>query len=160
VEERFASQPSWVPDLIILHGYFRPTDELSHYFVEGRRSEGLIAGLLPVMDPVECGHTAHLEDAIIAVRVLRDGPPLSGVCIIGRVYRGAREGRMPVPGVKVLITGPSGSRVSMTDAQGVYDVIGLPPGEYTVQIAGNNRHGVYAAHLREGGVHDSTFYLD
>ncbi len=160
VEQRFAGLPSWWPNLIILQGYFRPSDKLSHYFVEGRRSEAAITRFLPVIKPVECGHTARLEEATIAVRVLRDGPPSSGVRIIGGVYKRMGERRIPVTGIKVVITGPHGSIASTTDEQGIYDVIASMPGQYKVQIVGNDRAGVYAPELREHEVYDDTFYVN
>jgi Carboxypeptidase regulatory-like domain len=40
---------------------------------------------------------------------------------------------LPVPGVTVTATGPQGSRVSVTDAEGRYTVPFLIPGRYTVR---------------------------
>ena len=40
---------------------------------------------------------------------------------------------LPVPGVTVTVTGPQGSRVSVTDAEGWYTVPFLVPGTYTVR---------------------------
>ena len=40
---------------------------------------------------------------------------------------------LPVPGVTITVTGPQGSRVSVTDAEGLYTVPFLVPGTYTVR---------------------------
>jgi hypothetical protein len=46
------------------------------------------------------------------------------------------RGRGPLPGVEIIVTGPSlpGSRRSRTDAQGYFQVLRLPVGSYTVQL--------------------------
>lgn len=40
----------------------------------------------------------------------------------------------PARGVKLLITGPAGSISTTTDQQGIYDLVGLPAGRYSVQV--------------------------
>ncbi len=159
VEQSFSGVPSWAAHFVFLRGYFPSTDRLERYFIEGVRSTGAITRFLPVIEPVPCGRTARIGDAVVALRVMQDGPPRSGVRIVGRVFDGLTI-RKPVPGVGVLVAGPSGERVLTTDQLGIFDVIGLPPGEYTVKIAGQNRHGVYAPHLEGGAAYDSVFYLN
>ena len=158
VEERFADVPSWPHNLLILRGYFLPTDRFKRYLVEGKRSKGAIARVLPVVEPVECGHTAHLENSTVALRVLHDGPPRSGIRVLGVVYRSLQT-REPASGVKVRITGPSGVGISMTNAQGVYDVTGLPPGHYTIELAEPDWHTVNIYDLDDRAIREDAFYL-
>jgi len=158
VEQTFVRLPWRTSSLIILRGYFLPTDRDERYFVEGRRSEGAIDRFLPIIEPEQCGHTARLEDATIAMRIMHDGLPRSGVRLIGRVYRDWRS-RRAAPGVVVRITGPAGSDVSTTDAEGIYDVSGLPPGHYTVELAAPNPHRANRYDLRDRDIREDAFYL-
>src|SRR5579863_997075 len=82
-----------------------------------------------------CGsRTAAVSDAEVDLRVLRDGPPRSGVRIIGRSLRLSSGGRYrPDAGVTVKITGPEGEVSAISDRQGIYDVHGLSPGHYSVR---------------------------
>lgn len=73
VDERFAGVASWVPNLIFLRGHFRQADRFERYFVEGRRSDGAITRFLPIIEPVDCGRTAHIADAAVAIRALHNG---------------------------------------------------------------------------------------
>jgi hypothetical protein len=154
VEERFGGQPARASTLVILRGYFSPNDKDAHYFVEGRPSQGAIARLFPVIEPVACGRTARLEDATVALRCLRDGLPRSGGRLIGIVHRGMREANKPAAGVSIRITGPAGSTISVTDAQGIYDVSGLPPGEYTLELGAPEWHPVHTYYLPDRAIRE------
>ena len=70
------------------------------------------------------------------VRVLHDGPPRTGVRIIGTVIHTHSEPNMPLEAVRteVTITGPVGPIKIKTDDQGNYDVNGLPPGAYSAVV--------------------------
>ena len=82
------SPKAWaVPNLVILRGGFRIEDTARQYFVEGTRSHAAFGRFLPIIEPVDCGYTRPLEDASVEVRVLRDGPPKSGIRLIGQVYK-------------------------------------------------------------------------
>jgi hypothetical protein len=164
VEQRFTDLSRGPANLIILRGYFLPTDKSQRYFVEGVRSPGVLTRFLPIIEPVDCGRTAHLDDAGVALRVLHDGPPSSGGRLIGRVLASFQsEPCKPVPGVTVLAKGPAVSFVSVTDAQGIYDFVGLPPGHYTIEplttmIKGRNL--VAGLDLKSGNVQDFSLYLE
>jgi hypothetical protein len=119
VEEGFSHVPS-IRNLIVLRGFFRPADKSVRYFVEGSRSEGAITRFLPIIEPVPCGRTTTLDDATVALRILHDGPPRSGIRMVGQVYEGTRETGRPAPGIKILITGPNGPTFSTTDANGIF----------------------------------------
>jgi hypothetical protein len=130
--------PSWAPDLVILRGFFKQ-GERKQYFVDGIRSQGLLTHFLPIIEPQHCGRTDFLEGAMVDLRVLQDGPPTSGIRIIGRVYTDMYAASEPARGAKLLITGPTGTISTATDQQGIYDLIGLPPGHYIVEIELENQ---------------------
>lgn len=133
VEHRFWGLPSWAPGLLILRGYFKK-GERGSYLVDGRRSPELLTHFLPMIEPYPCGHTAPLDHAVVDLRLLHDGPPKTGIRIIGRVYRNIYPRGEPAPGVKLLLTGPEGNFSTTTDEQGVYDLVGVPPGHYSVDV--------------------------
>ena len=156
VEQRFGSLPAWPSNLVILRGCFNPVDKDEHYFVEGRHSGAAISRFLPVIVPVACGRTAPLEDAAVALRCLRDGLPRSGGRLIGMVRRGLRESNRPAAGVEVRITGPTGSSIFVTDAQGIYDVTGLPPGEYAIELGAPEWHPVHTYYLPDRAIREDS----
>ena len=165
VEESFSSPR--LPNTVILRGFFEPDDKSISYFVEGHRSQGVFFRSLPIIEPADCGRTQYAKDATVPLRILRDGPPKSGVRLIGRVLIGRvyekPTGRF-VPGVGISIVGPAGSMVSVTDSQGVYDVNDLPPGRYTVHAQIQNAQGKISEDLRivelkAGEIGESNLYL-
>jgi hypothetical protein len=162
VEERFSDSIWAVPRLIILRGFFRSTDRGEDFFVEGQRSSGPFTRFLPVIERVECGHTCRVSDgaANFALRTLRDGPPRSGVRIIGTVFRSREDDVKPSPGITVLIKGPAGNTVAVTDGDGVYDVYGLPFGQYTVELSTKDWHPVCALNLEARPVDGCSLFLD
>jgi hypothetical protein len=86
VEERFSSRP--LPNIVILRAFFEPSDKSVSYFVEGYRSYGPLFRYLPMIEQTDCGRTQYAKDASVPLRVLRDGPPKSGVRLIGRARIG------------------------------------------------------------------------
>lgn len=138
VERRFWGLPSWAPNILILRGYFK-RGARGAYFVDGRRSLGLMTHFLPVVEPYPCCRMKPLDRAAVELRVLRDGRPKSGVRIIGRVYDEQSITSKPVPGERVSIAGPGGSIVTTTDHEGIFDFTGLPAGRYRAQVAPENR---------------------
>jgi hypothetical protein len=165
VERRFSSLASGPADLIILRGFFHPDDKSERYFVESNRSRNALVSFLPVFEPTRCGHTAHWDDAGVALRVLHDGPPISGGRLIGRVYTGS--GMLPAvhkprSGVSVLVKGDAMSSISVTDADGIYDFISLPPGHYTVEplTATSGRNLAVGFDLKLGEIEDRSLFLE
>lgn len=86
--------------------------------------------------------------------MLRDGPPKSGARLIGHFYSG-HVSRRPVSGEEISIEGPSGTTVSTTDAQGIYDVNGLAPGRYKVR----SMRDEIIVELKAGQIRNEDFYL-
>jgi hypothetical protein len=72
-----------------------------------------------------------MDGAEAQLRVLSEGPPKSGVRIIGSVY-GRNSGE------DVVITGPSGVIHATTDRFGVFDEKGLPGGRYGIALASSD----------------------
>ena len=97
------------------------------------------------MEPVPCGRTQPAQDAEVALRILHDGPPKVGVRLIGRVYQ--EKSKRPGVKVGVSVEGSAGTTFSVTDAQGVYDLNGLPPGRYTVGMHLQDAQGRPLAHF-------------
>ena len=81
-----------------------------------------------------CCHTGPIGRAVADLRALQDGPPKSGVRIIGTVYTDMYVTSEPARNVEVIVTGPKGNISTTTDQQGVYDLAGLPEGHYSVTV--------------------------
>ena len=163
VQERFGQRSLDIPRFVILRGVFEAADQSREYFVESAGGSNTVLGdLVPVVEPLECGRTAPLQDAGAWIRVLQEGAPKSGSRLIGRVYIGVpydHRGRKPVPGAYVSLEGANGTIVSVADADGVYDFTGLPSGIYTLRAAvtisdGRVFSGVQPLHLKEAEVRD------
>lgn len=161
VEERFADGIWAVPKFVVLRGFFRPTDRGEYFFVEGKRSFGPFTRFLPVVERVECGHSCRISDssAIVSLRILRDVPPRNGVRVIGFISTKWLNPK-PVPGLEVLVKGPTGTSTVLTNERGVYDVVGLPFGQYTVEIPKKGIQSICALDLAKRAVGDCSFALD
>lgn len=137
-EERFGQQPVAVPRFVILRGSFVAADRSREYFVESTGGSNTVLGhLLPVVEPLDCGHTAPLEDAGAWVRILREGAPKSGARLVGRVYVSVpydRRGKRPAPGTHVNLDGMGGTVVSVADDEGIFDFPSVPSGTYTLHV--------------------------
>jgi hypothetical protein len=160
VEEQFSGKHSRLPRYIVLRGFFPRSAKNQFLFVEGYHSRFAITQLLPVIEPLPCGHTGRLDGALIPLRILRDGAPRDGVRLIGSVFRG-RSGQgpsTPVAGAKALIKGPLGDLVALTDAQGIYDKTGLPPGHYRVTVPSPHAWAE-DVDLKAGGIGEFYFYI-
>jgi hypothetical protein len=124
VQRRFWGLPWWAKVVLLKGG--RVGDE---FFVDGRPSDGLLTrSIVPVVE-MKCTGSSYLKDAAVELRLLA-GPSWQGVRIIGQAV--TRE-QSPLPGAKVVITGPTGTLAVTTDQDGIYDISGLQPGEYSVR---------------------------
>ncbi len=160
VDRVYSRKAGAIPNLVILRGGFRFEDTGRQYFVEGKRSDAPFRRFLPIVEPYNCGHTKPLEDAAVELRVLRDGPPKSGIRLIGQVYKGdrwRRESQTPVPGSEVSIDGPGGPAESVTDSQGIYDMTGALPGRYMIRSATSLE--TFVIETKRGDVHIVNLYI-
>jgi hypothetical protein len=129
IEQRFWGLSRWNRRYAVLtQGAFETGQE---YFVGGHLRDGLLTGFL-IVEASLCRQPASLKDAEVELRLLHDGPPKNGVRIIGSVrhYQNPDE---TMPGVRVVVTGPTRSVTTSTDEHGTYDVSGLPPGRYSIR---------------------------
>jgi hypothetical protein len=163
VEERFSDSLPGPTGVVFLRGNFKPADLSDQYFVEGMQSVGALTRFLPVIERMDCGHTGTREQAAAVLRALREGPPKTGVRLIGRVYADEAK-RRPAPGALISIEGSSKSTVSTTDAEGIYDESGLPPGQYQLHLITNREKPraafpVVVIELRAREVGGADFYV-
>lgn len=137
VNHRYWGLPWWSSSIVVIApGRFQ---EGEAYFVDGRVGWLPHSRFLPIVSTPACNRTQALSEAVVDTRILNQGPPRTGVRIIGRTYRrraagGDERGYEPAPGVRVEIKGPSGSMFVTSDSEAVYDATGLPPGHYSIEI--------------------------
>ena len=137
VEHNFWGAPRWPWHLVLLTGSRFVEGEM--YFFEGERTEGLITRFLPFEVAHTCGWTRQAGYASLELHLLNH-PPAKPSTIVGQVYRskeltsGGGITRPPYPGAKVIVSGPTGSITATTDSQGIYEVDGLAPADYTVSV--------------------------
>jgi hypothetical protein len=141
VQDRFWGLPSWSPRLILLTNNFFWEGET--YFVDGGRPDGWLTSLLPIIDSGFCSRTRPVVEASLELRVLREGPPKTGVRIVGYVRGPERSRRLleppkaPVafPGATLTLTASAGTTiVATTDHEGFYEIDGLPPDNYMLKL--------------------------
>jgi hypothetical protein len=133
VQRRFWGVPWWASKLMVL-GHSAPyLKSGGEYFIDADWTESRLSTFLPYVE-FRCGsRTKPLSEAALELRLIKDGPPKSGVRIIGRTLRESSDGKhYPAGGIMVRISGPSGSVSTISDPSAVYDVSGLPPGHYSV----------------------------
>ena len=103
------------------------------YFVDATRSLGSVTRFLPAYE-ASCSRTRLLREAEIDLRVIRDGAPKNGARILGHTITGYFGTPKPVPGVKVIFRGPSDWLTTKSDKDGLFDLSGVPPGEYDPSV--------------------------
>ncbi len=140
VQEKFWGLPSW-SRLVLLTNFIYWKD--ATYFVDGSRGRGLLSHALPIVDGrTNCSRTKPVQDSHVDLRALRGPSSASGTHLMGYIREAETFVRGLAPpsqskyagGVKINITGPTGSRIITTDQSGVYQVDDLPPGDYTLQL--------------------------
>jgi hypothetical protein len=139
VDRHFWGLPWWNRKLAILMletngGQFFHKGDID--FVEASRLPGPVTRFLPIYD-LSCSRTKHLGDAEVDLRILRDGPPLSGMRILGRTIREDGGRKVGVAGAKVEIySRTTGLFTVISDDNAIFDVPGLPHESYDVREAG------------------------
>lgn len=136
VNRHFWGLPWWDHKFVVLvdfdrgvHDFFVPGET---YFIDGRRRPGSLTRYLPIFGTF-CTRTDFLKDAEIDLRIIQDGLPSDGIRILGRTLKLTTDDRWEyVSGVKVIVRGPAGDRVTVSDQNGVFDFLGLPPGQYEI----------------------------
>ena len=174
VEERFWGMPLWTRFVLLTnHAYW----DGETYFIDGLRYAGLLTQFLPIVEGGEgsdgCSRTKPIQDSVVDLRLLRR-PPV-GTRVIGYV-RGPEEfatvnarPRKPVfvAGAKIEVTGPAWASSITTDSEGVYELDGLAPGDYTLWLPTPETQTVgffqdrsrVVIHVDNGGVVERNFQL-
>jgi hypothetical protein len=173
VQERFWGVPAGWPHLVLMTNFVFWKGET--YFIDGDRVRN-IAGILPVVEGgIGCSRSRRIEDAIIDMRLLHREPP-HRAAIVGYVRQPGPYSSMMTPpvtpkflaGAQIDVTGPAGKATVTTDASGIYELEGLPAGDYTIQLhlpAGQtvgpirSDHSVRNVALKADDLVESSFYL-
>jgi hypothetical protein len=174
VEENFWGLPRWTRVVLLTNNVYWKGET---YFVDGRRAGGLLTQLLPIVEGgVGCSGTRPVQYAAVDLRLLRRPSPPGATRVTG-VVRGPEtftpglvRPRTPafVSGARVDIVGSTGARTIATDAAGVYELDGLPPGDYTLRLSAPATQTVgffrdegspAQIHLDQGGLVERNFEL-
>jgi hypothetical protein len=141
VEENFWGLPRWTRVVLLTNNVYWKGET---YFVDGGRADGLLTQLLPIVEGgVGCSRTRPVQYAAVDLRVLRRPSPQGATRVTG-VVRGPEtftpglvRPRTPVfvSGARIDIVGSTWTRTIATDAAGVYELDGLPPGDYTLRLS-------------------------
>jgi hypothetical protein len=157
VQEPFWGLPPWEPHLVLItDGIFW---EGETYFISGVRADGLLTRILPIVDTARClGQACPVADAAIYLHLLHRQSSESEVNVIGYVQSPKRhlaservpekEGDpndvyhlvlnraryTPLGGARIKVVGPSGSTIVTADQDGIYEISGLPPDDYTLTL--------------------------
>jgi hypothetical protein len=141
VQERFWGVASRWPHLVLMTNFVYWKGET--YFIDGARENALITRILPIVEArINCSRSRPVKDAVVDLRVLRH-PPEGGTRIIGYVRQPGPHGGFATPpetpkflgGARIDVSGPAGTTSVTTDATGIYQLDGLPTGDYTLQLA-------------------------
>lgn len=140
VQDRFWGLPRWNSHLVLLtHAIFW---EGETYFIDGRRPEGLLTRLLPIVEAGPCARSRPIVDATVDLRALHESPLATGARIIGFVRKPEPwtqgltppKPHTPFVGAKIWVTGASGKTSAVTDQEGIYEIDNLPPDDYTLTV--------------------------
>lgn len=141
VQEDFWGMPRWTRIVLLKNNVYWNGET---YFVDGRRAGGLLTQLLPIVEGgVGCSRTRPVQYAAVDLRLLRRPSPPGATRVTGVVHGpetftpGRVRPRTPafVSGARIDIVGSTGASTIATDAAGVYELDGLPPGDYTVRLS-------------------------
>jgi hypothetical protein len=140
VEERFWGVPSHWPGLVLMTNYIYWKG--ATYFIDGGREQTLVEHVVPIVSAgIGCSRSRAIQDAIVDLRILHQAAP-KGAAIVGRVRQpGPYSNFVRAPaassylaGARIDVSGPSGTTSVTTDASGIYQLEGLPAGDYTVEL--------------------------
>jgi hypothetical protein len=174
VEESFWGLPRWARVVLLTNNVYWKGET---YFVDGHRAGGLVTQLLPIVEGgVGCSRTRPAQYAAVDLRLLRRPSPPGATRLTG-VVRGPEtfipglvRPRTPafVSGARIEVVGSTWARTIATDAAGVYELDGLPPGDYTLRLSAPERQtvGFYRddglparIQLDQGGLVERNFEL-
>jgi hypothetical protein len=160
VQQHFWGLPWWDHKVVLVGLPLRPAGP---FFIDGTRMQGLLTQFLPVVEVKPCNRSRLLKDAKVDLRLVHDGPPRTGVRIIGQVQH---YNTTEAPGIQVVIASPSVTTTVITDQDGIYDLSGLPPGHYAIAAnarpkrVGRNRCAMVYDDLKAGEVWGCTLQIE
>ncbi|HUK53919.1 MAG TPA: hypothetical protein VL099_11575 [Candidatus Binatia bacterium] len=176
VQEKFWGLAAWEPHVVLLTNFIYWKGET--YFIDGSRADGWLTRILPIVwaGIAGCSRSRPVQDAVIDLRLLREGAPAGGTRLIGyvkqpEVLTGVFAPPTPpsfAVGARINVTGATGTTTVSTDQMGVYQLDGLPPGDYLLQlvmpenqVAGSVhvRGSPAKVHLSGGAVVEHNFHL-
>jgi hypothetical protein len=140
VQEKFWGLPSAWPRFVLLtNGIFW---EGETYFIDGRRANGFLTRFLPIIEAGPCSRTRSVVDATVDLRILGEKSAPAGARIVGvvqqsepfRQWPSAPVPHTPLPGARIDLAGSSGATVFTTDQDGIYEIDGLQPDNYTLRV--------------------------
>ena len=175
VQERFWGVPSRWPHLVLMTDFIYWKGET--YFIDGAHSNGLLTRILPIVGArISCSRSRPVQDAIVDLRALREPAPAGSTRLIGYVRKpevfrnvfATPTSPSFLAGARIDVTGPAGTKTITTDKTGIYQLDGLPSGDYTLQLAApenqvagfwKDEGSLAKVHLGSGGLSEYNFAL-
>ncbi len=159
VKEHFWGLSEWHPPFVLLTNTIFSEGE--SYFIDSFHEGGFLTRFLPIVNVGRYGHSDRLANATLALYVVRKALPENVHLVIGQAFRSRRSTesstendwytglnekgeytRMrdwrweyaPYAGAKIRISGPSGTAIVTANQDGIYEVGGLTPDKYTLEL--------------------------
>jgi hypothetical protein len=140
VQEKFWGLPSAWPRFVLLTNSIFWEGET--YLVDGRRDRGFLTRFLPIIEAGPCSRTRPVVDATVDLRILREKRTAMSSRIVGfvqqpesfRPWPSAPIPHTPLAGARIDFTGSSGTTAVTADQDGIYEIAGLPPDDYTLTL--------------------------
>jgi len=162
VQENFWGLPQWAPHLVLLTNHMYREGET--FFISGSRQHGILTRFLPIVDATDCGkiYAWPLAYAKIQLQLLRKPLRPGESRIIGTVLSPLSPGSVsrperqaprgddrtavyewafnspatdrPLTGARIQVTSSSGATIISTDSDGMYELVGLRPDNYTLKL--------------------------
>ena len=148
VERRFWGVP-WPGVVLLTNGVFWRGEP---YFIDGRRPRGLLTRFFPIVEAGPCARSKPAVDADLEFRTLQGGQPSNSTRIMGyavgpvtnSMYLERPRKRPYLSGVQVSLIGASGTTITTTDKNGIYEFDRVQPADYTIEA----RSGTDITHAR------------
>ena len=132
VRENFQGLRAGTKYVLIAHwglGHYELSGET--YYIEGRHADTWLSRFLPIVDPSSCSRSRPVDEAKLDLRILHESTAPDTVRIVGQVRS---KSNIPKSGATISIKEAMGDVIVATDAEGIFELTGLPPGRYEVQI--------------------------
>ena len=133
VRENFQGLRPGTKRVLIAHWGFLHSEIKSGktYYVEGRFEDTWLSRFLPVVNVAFCSRSSLVNEAALDLRILRSSASPNTVRVVGQLR--ARDNH-PKSGATISIKEATGDVTVATDSEGIFELTGLPPGHYEVQV--------------------------